>query len=167
MIQLTFQGVAHQFLPREDGKYNLTEAFKISGSKYSRRPGKFIQRSHGAMRRFCETQRGADACTWSTEEVFLGYCTWVGFGGKTVVNLQVERAETFFGKEVVENLFSGYEIHSQFMCGPYRIDWYIPECNIIVELDEMGHRYYDKEAEKEREEYICSALGAKLLRYTM
>ena len=46
----------------------------------------------------------------------------------------------------------------------YRIDYYIPDLKIAIEYDENGHKNYDREKERMREEYIKNKLGCKFIR---
>lgn len=46
----------------------------------------------------------------------------------------------------------------------YRIDYYIPDLKIAIEYDESGHKDYDREKERMREEYIKNKLGCKFIR---
>ena len=46
------------------------------------------------------------------------------------------------------------ETEFQFIVGPYRIDLYLPDYKIVVEIDELGHRGRDPHQEQCREAYI-------------
>lgn len=76
------------------------------------------------------------------------------------------RAEIEFGENIINNLFSDYEVISQFPVfnGKYFIDWYIPELNIAIEYDEYYHKN-NKKADNERQEEIEKELGCRFLRH--
>ena len=42
----------------------------------------------------------------------------------------------------------------QVYVNPYHVDAYIPKLNLVIEVDEYGHKLYDKEQEQIRENYI-------------
>ncbi len=46
--------------------------------------------------------------------------------------------------------FQGEEITSQYQVGTYRLDAYFPRYNIVIEVDEPGHKYYKFKAQLER-----------------
>lgn len=46
--------------------------------------------------------------------------------------------------------FQGEEIITQYQVGSYRLDAYFPRYNIVVEVDEPGHRYYKIKHQLER-----------------
>ena len=52
----------------------------------------------------------------------------------------------------------------QYPCGTYRIDMYIPKYNVVIEVDELGHKDRDPIYEAKREDYIRSNLSDKILR---
>lgn len=53
----------------------------------------------------------------------------------------------------------------QHVVGPYRVDMYLPAYNIVVECDEHGHKYYDLEQERLREQYITNFLKCQWIRF--
>lgn len=75
------------------------------------------------------------------------------------------RREFVFGRDIVFNMFSEYQIHSQYpVLGKYRIDWYIPELKLAIEFDE-AHHGYQSEQDKIRQAEIERELGCKFVRY--
>lgn len=52
----------------------------------------------------------------------------------------------------------------QHKCGQYFIDLYIPKFKVVVEVDEDGHKNYNKQNEQLRENYIRANLTDKILR---
>lgn len=85
------------------------------------------------------------------------------------VTVREVRYEYCFGEDIVKNLFSGYNILSQFPVfeGEYRIDWYIPELNLAIEFDEEQHSTTkNMEADEIRQKRIEKELGCKFARYT-
>lgn len=56
------------------------------------------------------------------------------------------------------------EYKFQKKCGKYFIDCYIYDYNIAIEIDEFGHRSYNKEKEIKREKFIIKELDCIILR---
>lgn len=86
------------------------------------------------------------------------------FGTKILSNRCVPKeTETmsFLGK-----IFLGIGMESQYRCGEYKIDMYIPSCKLAVECDEDGTHPPSKAlADFEREQWIKSQLGCSFIRY--
>lgn len=75
------------------------------------------------------------------------------------------RKEIEFKDELVDFFKSmGLSIESQYGVGRYRVDFYIPYLNLVIEYDEKEHRLYDLNLEKKREEFILNKLNCKMLR---
>lgn len=75
------------------------------------------------------------------------------------------RKEIEFKDELVDFFKSmGLSIESQYGVGRYRVDFYIPYFNLVIEYDEKEHRLYDPNLEKKREEFILNKLNCKMLR---
>ena len=76
------------------------------------------------------------------------------------------RNEFAFGADIIENLFSDYDIVAQMpvLDGKYRIDWYIPELRLAIEYDESGHEFREK-VDMERQHAIEAELGCRFIRY--
>ena len=87
-------------------------------------------------------------------------------GNPRRIKILHSRVEIEFGENIINNLFSDYEVISQFPVfnGKYFIDWYIPELNIAIEYDEYYHKN-NKKADNERQEEIEKELGCRFLRY--
>lgn len=66
---------------------------------------------------------------------------------------------------IIESFKDVYNPIYQYKVGNYFIDLYIPELNLAIECDENGHRFYDKQKELEREQYIKNKLGCEFIRY--
>ena len=52
-----------------------------------------------------------------------------------------------FATEVIiqlSNRIPSIEIIMEYSVKPYRIDAYLPQYNIAIEIDEKGHAFYDK-----------------------
>ena len=56
------------------------------------------------------------------------------------------------------------DIIMEYSVKPYRIDAYIPQYNIAIEIDENGHALYDKEKEIERSRFITQQLRCSWIR---
>lgn len=59
---------------------------------------------------------------------------------------------------------SKIDFKTQKICGNYKIDCYLPQYKIAIEIDEYGHKYYNKKQEKEREKYILKKLNCVFVR---
>jgi hypothetical protein len=81
------------------------------------------------------------------------------------ISIPTERREFKFGEEIVNNLFSGYEIIPQFQVQDYFVDWYIPELKLAVEFNEKHHKYKKREDAK-RQKTIEKLLGCRFVIYT-
>lgn len=66
---------------------------------------------------------------------------------------------------IMESLKNIYSLIYQYRVDNYFIDLYIPELNLAIECDENGHRFYDKQKELEREQYVKNKLGCEFIRY--
>lgn len=74
------------------------------------------------------------------------------------------RKEIEFKQTLVEGLKPfNLTVLSQVVDNVYRLDFFIPELNIVIEYDENYHQSYDKDKERERELYIKNKY-AKLIR---
>lgn len=77
-----------------------------------------------------------------------------------------ERKELSFVNDLEEflSVFNLKGIAQYKVDDKYRIDYYIPDLKIAIEYDENGHKNYDREKERMREEYIKNKLGCKFIR---
>ena len=90
---------------------------------------------------------------------------YYGFSIDKLVFLAPSSREFVFGEEIVRNLFGGYTVIPQHKVLNYRLDWYIPELNLVIEFDESGHA--DRtELDIVRQAQIEKHLGCRFLRYT-
>lgn len=69
----------------------------------------------------------------------------------------LEETIEFLGEEKI-----AYKL--QYPVGSYRVDMYIPDYKVVVEVDEMGHADRDPASEQARELYIRTHLTDKILR---
>ena len=56
------------------------------------------------------------------------------------------------------------EIILEYSVKPYRVDAYLPEYNISIEIDENDHAVYDADKEFERSKFITNALRCSWIR---
>lgn len=86
-------------------------------------------------------------------------------GNKELIVI-TERKELSFVNDLEEFLsaFNVKGIAQYKIDDKYRIDYYIPDLKIAIEYDESGHKDYDREKERMREEYIKNKLGCKFIR---
>jgi very-short-patch-repair endonuclease len=83
-----------------------------------------------------------------------------------VTNLVFEKKRRFEHhcfENMVKVMFDGYKILPQFTVGDYRLDFYIPDLKIAIEIDEQHHERQQEE-DKERQKFIEKCLGCKFLR---
>lgn len=75
------------------------------------------------------------------------------------------RFETAFGKQLIETLTPlGIEVETQkFVCGKYRIDFYLPKYKLAIEYDEQQHQF-QHEADNQRMKDIKKELGCSFIR---
>ena len=66
---------------------------------------------------------------------------------------------------VLTKVFRGEDIRLQFTVGPYRLDMYLPAYKIAIECDENNHKYYDKQHDAMRSQYISKSLGCVWIRF--
>jgi len=85
--------------------------------------------------------------------------------GKEVVVRHQKRVEFQFG-EVIENMFSGFNIIPQYPVfgNKYYIDWYIPELKLAIEFDEL-HHWGNTKDDDVRQLEIEKELGCRFARY--
>lgn len=87
-------------------------------------------------------------------------------GGYDNPNLYISnsRFEIMF-KEILFEVFDSLDLDivTQYKVDKYRVDFYIPKFNVVVEYDEEGHKYKHKK-DKEREEEIKSILKCTFIR---
>ena len=85
--------------------------------------------------------------------------------------LNMKQDTKFVRKEIeivsfIQDFLAAMEIECiyQFSCGGYRIDLYIPESKLAVEIDEHNHSGRDQKHEQEREHFLKRMLGCTFLR---
>ena len=64
----------------------------------------------------------------------------------------------------LSNKIPSIEIIMEYSVKPYRIDAYVPQYNIAIEIDENDHAFYDKEKEIERSRFITQQLRCSWIR---
>jgi very-short-patch-repair endonuclease len=52
----------------------------------------------------------------------------------------------------------------EYGVGKYNVDLYFPSLNLVIECDQKNHNDYNKQTEKERENYIKDKLGCTFIR---
>ena len=68
--------------------------------------------------------------------------------------------------ETIHYAVKGFtELRQQYPIGPYKVDIYLPDLNIVVECDEQGHSGYSQFKEEIREQFIAQEIGCKFIRY--
>ena len=86
------------------------------------------------------------------------------FPDSKIKSIRFVRPEFVFGEDIIKNLFSEYTILSQYKVKNYFIDWYIPELNLAIELDEKHHKS-NIERDRIRQKNIENELNCKFIRY--
>lgn len=56
------------------------------------------------------------------------------------------------------------EVKQNYRIGNYHVDFYIKDWNVIIEYDERNHENYNIQKEKEREDFLTTNTGGKLIR---
>jgi very-short-patch-repair endonuclease len=84
------------------------------------------------------------------------------FGLDTATKIQSHEATVL--EQLIDSLDTTERYTLQHQIGPYRIDMYLPDSKVAVEVDEQGHTDRDQVYEKTREEYIKNNLTTKILR---
>ena len=86
--------------------------------------------------------------------------------------MNIKQDMKFVRKEIeivafVQEFLTVIDVESifQFNCGKYKIDLYIPEPKLAIEIDEHNHNDRDKDYEQERETFIKRVLGCAFLRF--
>lgn len=173
----------------ENGLYSLNDLHSAAGGLNNQKPSLFYRSdnfkflcSHlkecGVAEPIIKKQGRYNGGTWGVKEVIVFYSKWLGASiysdlckafGISGISLNYTRNEKTFSNEVIENLFSGYEIIAQhpILNRKYILDWYIPELNLAIEYDEQHHKTNkNKKSDIARQEEIEKELGCKFLRYT-
>ena len=93
-------------------------------------------------------------------------CIYNQLGGDITHIHTTTRFEIIFGDMLVEALKELYlEVMTQFNVDGYRVDFYIPSLNIVVEYDEEQHfTQTNKQKDAQRQAYIENKIGAKFVR---
>ena len=53
----------------------------------------------------------------------------------------------------------------EYGVGRYNVDLYFPPLNLVIECDQKNHNHYNRQTEKERENYIKDKLGCTFIRF--
>lgn len=79
---------------------------------------------------------------------------------------RVEVAEESRTLETICHAIKGFtDFRQQYPVGPYKVDIYLPDLNIVVECDERGHSGYSQFKEVIREQFIIQRIGCRFERY--
>ena len=82
-----------------------------------------------------------------------------------VKNSFYSRKEIEFKDELFDFFKSiGLNVLHQHTVGKYRVDFYVPYLNLVIEYDESEHSNYNINNEKAREVFILNALKCKIIR---
>lgn len=76
------------------------------------------------------------------------------------------RLETTFEQHLKVFLHAlGIQLLSQYRCGKYKIDFFLPQLNVAIEFDESQHFSLNHTLkDKQREDYISRKLSCKIIR---
>lgn len=90
------------------------------------------------------------------------FATSIGFGDEVSL---YERKEICFS-DALDDFFDafGLDVTRQYRVGRYRVDFCIPDINLMIEFDESDHVAYDKDNEAVRESFIKNETGFDLVR---
>lgn len=68
--------------------------------------------------------------------------------------------------EIIKNTFESiFSIETQYPVKGFKVDVYIPELNLAIEIDEFQHRSYNLSFETTREQIIRETLNCELIRF--
>lgn len=67
-------------------------------------------------------------------------------------------------RELLESMLAGFDLHTNYQIGKYRVDFYAEKLNLVLECNGYAHRYYDPVKEAQREQYILEK-GFALVRF--
>ena len=89
---------------------------------------------------------------------------------KLITNLNIELDIVYDCKEssylkIISSSFKKFSQIFQYKVGIYRIDLYLPEYKLAIEVDEFDHCDRDKIYEKERQNFIEKELNCKFIRF--
>jgi very-short-patch-repair endonuclease len=86
-------------------------------------------------------------------------------GFRRTLRRNLTPAEAFLWRHLKGAALDGKKFRRQHGIGPYIVDFYCPECRVIVELDgQVHHNVIAQEREFERDRYLKS-LGIQILRF--
>jgi len=76
--------------------------------------------------------------------------------GRDVIQMQRTRKELLFEINIIDALAGITKIIPQYSVLNYKVDFYLPELNIVIEYDEKNHIYYknDKKRQTDIENYL-------------
>ena len=80
-------------------------------------------------------------------------------------NDKVVSKETYYNTQIKMALPDDININYQYCVDSYFVDMYLPDYNLVIECDEFGHSKYNKNKDKEREEYIKNKLKCDFIRF--
>ena len=82
-----------------------------------------------------------------------------------IKNIFYSRKEIEFKDDFFDFFKSiGLNVIHQYTVGKYRVDFYVPYLNLVIEYDENEHSKYNINNEKAREVFILNALKCKIIR---
>ena len=77
---------------------------------------------------------------------------------------QPTRSEKILWDAVRGRQLGGLKFRRQHVISPFVVDFYVPACRLVIEIDGPFH-LAQKHADKEREEYLIS-MGYRILRFS-
>lgn len=82
-----------------------------------------------------------------------------------IKNSFYSRKEIEFKDELFDFFKSiGLNVLHQHTVGKYRVDFYVPYLNLLIEYDENGHSNYNIDNEKARELFVINSLKCRIIR---
>ena len=85
--------------------------------------------------------------------------------GLNLVNYKHLRKEQKHLEQIIRVFGNHNKYELQYNVDGYRIDIYFPEIKLAIECDEFGHRNYQQDEEKIREEHIRNKLNCTFIRF--
>lgn len=155
----------------EDGRYSVYDVIKFCGCKSEHQVWKRLSAQYPEIGRKTEYfnfpgrgQRGTPVASYQDCMTILQIL------GKHPGQLEIT-SDKFYPRtetqivSVLKAAFADLQPMPQFCIHGYRIDLYLATANIVIEIDEYGHKDYDTQKELVREQKIKDALGCSFIRF--
>lgn len=157
----------------DDGRYSVFDVIKFCGKKNPRDAWNVLCERYPEISRKTESFKfpGKGGAAKPTPVASYQDCmTILQILGKHPGQLEIT-SDKFYPRtetqivSVLKAAFADLQPMPQFCIHGYRIDLYLATANIVIEIDEYGHKNYDTQKELIREQKIKDALGCSFIRF--